>query len=52
MDGPIAEGTAQKKYLIQIIQIGRLIANRMVWYDNFLSMIWTIWVDWILQRDV
>ena len=41
MDGPIAEGTAQKKYLIQIIQIGRLIANRMVWYDNFMSMIWS-----------
>ena len=33
MDGPNAKGTAKKNSFDQIIQIRRLIVNRMVWYD-------------------
>lgn len=33
MDGPNAKGTAKKNSFDPIIQIRRLIVNRMVWYD-------------------
>ena len=57
MDGPIAEGTAQKKifdpdhpdrpaYRKQDGLVRQLDVNDLV------QIIWTNWVDWILKRAV